>query len=562
MSVEPKQKRWIHGRAVQDGKVRFLSVSSLEKGDSSKPTGCLRRWHYQYIGGIKEAPSDAMERGTRLHGEIAHYLTTGEQVLSSQVLAGMHMIPEPGDDLLVEHDIVPEMPNGKSGIEIAPLRAAGIPLVGAIDLIHQRGTNKGTEAIEEMYDPKGTIEVIDWKTCRTLNNIKKGAELLKSIQMAGYGKYIFETNPESELVRLSHGYFPQQGVPRKTTIRVDRNQIDKSWEHANRVASSIGDAAKEPNPDKVEANTDACNAYGKECPARSVCTAVKSNALSMFVGNELAEQLIPSGNLIKNMTATNTSGSVFAQIRAKASNIPEPRANRSIFGQVEKKEAEETVSPLVVSSSPGEAVTGSDVDRMKAEIARLEAQERLAKGPELLPPDAPQSDPLRASKPKATNIFTQAMSEVVSEMVTDVPAPKKRGRKPKVEPVIVPEPPTPEPAREPSNDDIDPIAIPVSPVNFYIDCAPDSGSESLWPLVDRLVRIMCEEAAVSDIRLSEDKRFAFGRWKGLLADGIHKTVEGGDYTLLHAQGDIALVVVETMRQITRATGGKLVMGAR
>lgn len=88
------KKRWIHGRAVQDGKLRFLSVSSLEKGDSSKPTGCLRRWHYQYIGGIKEPPSDKMEAGERMHAEIAHYLRTGENHLSRQVIAGMHMIPE------------------------------------------------------------------------------------------------------------------------------------------------------------------------------------------------------------------------------------------------------------------------------------------------------------------------------------------------------------------------------------------------------------------------------------------------------------------------------------
>jgi hypothetical protein len=141
------KKKWVHGRAVEKGKVRFLSVSSLEKGDSSKPNGCLRRWHYQYIGGIKEPPSASMQKGTDLHEQIARYLTTGEKVMSSQVLAGLHMIPEPGPDLLVEHDIVPEMPDGKSGIEHAVLRASGIPIVGAIDLIHARGTIKAPKRL-------------------------------------------------------------------------------------------------------------------------------------------------------------------------------------------------------------------------------------------------------------------------------------------------------------------------------------------------------------------------------------------------------------------------------
>jgi hypothetical protein len=502
-----------------------------------------------------------MEKGERIHAEVAHYLTTGEKHLSGQVLAGLHMIPDPGPDLLVEHDIVPELPNGKSGIDIAKLRAAGVPLVGAIDLIHARGINKGTEDIEHIYDPPGTIEVIDWKSCRTMNNAKKGSDLLKTIQMAGYGKYIFETEPDAKFVRLSHGYFPQQGVPRKSTILVDRGQVEKSWEHSNRVASSIVDAAKETNPDLVEANTDACMSYGRECPAFKVCSARSSNVMSKFIA-----QVIPPENLTKM--------SILSSLKSK-SNLPEPRANRSIFGQVEAAKEPEP-GPLAASSSPGEVK--DEVSRLRAEIARLEAQERAAKGPELLPPDAPESNPLLASKPQTDNIFTQSLAlvaetkEVIAEMVEEAPAaPKKRGRKPKVkepEPVAVPDPnpedvePAPAPvAPEPSQEDIDPIAI---PVNFYVDATPDGVEcESFWPLIDHLVEVMCKEAGVPDIRLSTDERFAFGRWKGVLANLIHSApVDGGNYQLLHAQGDIALVVVETMRQIVRKTGGLFVMGAR
>lgn len=555
------KKRWIHGRTVQDGKLRFLSVSSIEKGDSSKPTGCLRKWWYQYLGGLKEEGSDAMAKGERLHAEIAHYLTTGENILSSQVMAGLHMIPEPGDDLLVEHDIVPVMPNGKSGIEIAPLRANGVPIVGAIDLIHKRGTNKGTDNIEEMYDPKGTIEVIDWKSCRTLANAKRGSELLKSIQMAGYGKYIFETNPQAELVRLSHGYFPSQGVPKKTTIRVDRDQIDKAWEHANRVASSIGDAAKETNPDLVEANTEACISYGRECPAISVCEAAKSRNTNKFT-------LIPAESLTKNM-------SVFSQIK-KGTTAPAPVA-KSIFN----KEAANPDELPPFSGSPSTGVTeGSDkVAKLKAEIAKLEAHERAVKGmPELLPPDAPESNPILASLPKVKNEFTEALAaqvETVSKQMVEEapPAPKKRGRKPKAvpeptpepAPEVIPEPPPvvtePEPEPAPAED---PIAIPTpGKINFYVDCTPESGCESLWPVVDEIMRQMCNEAGVQDIRLSVDPRFDFGRWKGVLAKGIYQTDLGeGNWGLLHAQSDVAQVVVEVMRNIARKSGGEVVMGAR
>lgn len=548
------KKRWIHGRAVQDGNVRFLSVSSLEKGDSSKPTGCLRRWHYQYIGGIKEPPSDRMEAGERMHAEIAHYLTTGENILSAQVMAGMHMIPEPGEDLLVEHDIVPQMPDGKSGIAIAPLRASGIPIVGAIDLIHGRGINKGTDDIENIYDPEGTIEVIDWKSCRTLDNIKKGPELLKSIQMAGYGKYVFETEPNANLVRLSHGYFPSRGVPRKTTIRVDRDQIEKSWEHANRVASSISDAAKEPNPDLVEANTDACMSYGRECPAKSVCSAVKNNALSKFVGNVLAEQVIPAGNLIKNMSEVKTGNSILAAIKAKTgSDLPDPRPNRSIFGQIASQQAA-TVG--VVVPAPG-----TEDPKIEAEIAKLEMQERLAKGPDLLPPDVPESNPMLASKPQVQNAFTETMAsvkitseEAIKDIVESVPeAPKKRGRKKKEE-APSSELPSREKLEEPSD----------GAINFYVDASVEGvGVESFWPLVDRLVEIMNEQCGDTDFRRSKHELFDFGKWKGILATMIRQTpIEPGNYQLLHAQGDIALVVVETMRDIVRKSGGMFVTGSR
>ncbi len=513
------KKKWLHGRAVEKGVVRFLSVSALEKADSSKPNGCLRRWHYQYIGGIKEPQSKAMADGERLHNEIAHYLATGEKVLSSKVMAGLHMLPDPGPDLLIEHDIIPAMPDGKSGIHQAVLKADNIPIVGAIDLIHARGINKGTSDITEMRDPEGTIEVIDWKTCRTLNHAKSGPDLLKTIQMVGYGKYIFEAEPDAKLVRLSHGYFPTQGSPRKSSIRVDRDQIEKSWEHSNRVASSIRDAAKETNPDLVEANTQACNAFGKECPAKSVCSAVKNNVMSKFVGEILSSQIIPAGNLSKM-----SNNGILAAIKAKqaASNLPEPRPNRGVFGNIGQPKSEVT----------------DEKARLQAELARLEAQEKealkdelpvtpdISEGPELVPSDVPESDPLLASKPAAQNSFTEAMAAVV-EVEPEMPVAeitvetkKKRGpkgpRKAKLNPERVSEPVdimqvVEEIAKEVEPAPVTPIELTdveiQKPINLYVNCAIEGlETESLWPLIDHLVEMLNEEARklnhdVKDFRL-------------------------------------------------------------
>lgn len=597
------QKKWLHGRAVSNGELRFLSVSAIEKGDSSKPNGCLRRWHYQYIGGIKEPPSEAMTKGVKLHEEIAHYLKTGEKALSSQVLSGLHMIPDPGPDLLIEHDIVPNLPDGKSGLKHAILKAAGIPIVGAIDLIHARGINKGTMEIEATHDPEGTIEVIDWKTCRTLNHAKPGPELMKSVQMVGYGKYIFDAEPDAKLVRLSHGYFPSQGTPRKTTIRADRDQINKSWEHANRVASSIRDAAKEPNPDLVEANTQACNAYGKECPAKSVCSAVKNNVMAKFVGQVLSQQLIPPGNLTKKMD-TPPNNSILAAIKAKqsASNLPEPRPNRGVFGQV----GVSVTLPTQTAPAPVEDTELQDRKaQLQAEIAKLEALEKAAKnqnhdelphdlsqGPELVPPDAPESNPLLAAKPQTTNAFTEAMAAVVTtetDPVEVVVEKKKRGpkgpRKKTVEAASQELPPrleipevltdgllsptvvhmghtevvlgqevTPEPIPE--------ITVENQAINLYVDCTVDGiTTESLWPLIDHLIDMLNEESKSLDFRGT--KELDYGRWKAALAAYIRNTkIPPGNYTLTDAHTEIGMEVVSTMRAIVQRSGGVLVKGVR
>jgi hypothetical protein len=584
------RKKWLHGRAVLKGELRFLSVSSLEKGDSSKSTGCLRRWHYQYIGGLKEEQSDAMAKGEKLHAEIAEYLQTGRKVLSSQVMAGMHMIPDPGDDLLVEHDIVPSMPDGTSGLKHAVLKASGIPIVGAIDLIHARGINKGGSDIEATIDPPGTIEVIDWKTCRTLGNIKQGPELIKSIQMVGYGKYIFDAEPEAKLVRLSHGYFPSQGSPRKTTIRVDRDQIEKSWEHSNRVASSIRDAAKETNPDLIEANTQACRAYGKDCPALKVCTAAKSRANNQFV-------LIPTGNLTKSMS----NNGILAQIKAKQanSNLPEPRESRGVFGNVGVK-----VTPSATKAEATVEITLDDeVEKLKVEMERLKKLEEASKiekdeMPEILPPDAPESDPVLASKPMTDNTFTMAMDAHVeiespalpveaSEPVEVVVEKKKRGRKPKTavmqnmtvegqatittnaETVIVenntiiPQPANEESAAKPYV----PEPGDSGPINLFVNCTVDGmDSESLWPVIEHIHSELNKAANALDSNVRDfraHKDMDYGHWKIVLAAAINATYfAGGNYTLDDAHSDIGQVVVEAMRSIVRKSGGVLVKGIR
>ena len=57
--VEKKDDKPFLGRAVQNGNVRFLSVSAIEKFDPSRYGGCERRWAFQCVFGKKEPQTQA-----------------------------------------------------------------------------------------------------------------------------------------------------------------------------------------------------------------------------------------------------------------------------------------------------------------------------------------------------------------------------------------------------------------------------------------------------------------------------------------------------------------------
>lgn len=291
--------KWLYGRAIVNGVPQFHSVSRLTGADDTHG-GCLRQWFYEMKMGKKAPGTTASKRGDGLHEEIEKFLKTGDRSLSSLALSGMHMVPEPGPDLLVEHDLVlrPDDLHPKNEAEAAallaraPLTADGVPVLGRMDLIHGRGTNKGGANVEDTLDPPNTVEVCDWKSTGSPKWIKKKEELPKLIQMAGYAEWVYRVEPRTDQVRLSHGYFVVAGgASRKVSLRVHREDIEKTWQHAEGVARRIRHAAAEIDPDLVDANTGACENYGG-CTHREYCKARMHVALTSFVGQTAAAKLL------------------------------------------------------------------------------------------------------------------------------------------------------------------------------------------------------------------------------------------------------------------------------
>ncbi len=577
---------WLHGATIdkKTKKVRFLSVSQIETADS-----CLRKWWYEKVDGRKPPEQEWQTAGTNLHAEIEKYLRTGEKHLSSLAMSGFFAIPEPGPDLLIERDLlvplktpdlIPTRENSQALLDGAHLRANDIPVLGQLDLAHDRGVNKGGSDIEATIDPPGTVEVIDWKSTSDFKWAKTGPELLRSAQMSGYGVWIANQIPEVQRIRLSHIYFRTKGTPaaRKSTILTTPEQVRESWEHSEGVAALVANAAKATKADDVQFNLDACDKY-RGCPHRGYCTAGMDVGVSVILGLTQSDALKPSSQGLVPMA------SLLSRVNQKASPVPPSAPDpAAIAAERNRLEMEEKTAKLKALIPPGFEKACADIRALgvgfptllgKAAVANAavggqaiaeegaklsgfgeygyveiddptlmgellsQLVEATAKNSPMmevspLPPDAPESDPALAYKDISSQNATPAPQEqlplpAVSGVVEAVKEKTektgaKRGPKPKEKTVEKPE----EPASFPIHgvDARTSLALPGA-ITLFIDCRPSVPHTDLYAWVNEIAdRISAQYQGVDkdgkivktlDLRSAPANSGAgFDNWKGIL----------------------------------------------
>ena len=603
--------------AVVGGVPQFLSVSALERFDP-RSGGCPRKWWYRYVAGLKEPDSASKSSGTALHAEIAAYLRTGVPALSSLAMSGLHLIPEPGPDLLVEQSI--------GGVAAPILTANRIPLVGFIDCAHDRGTNKGGEDVADTRDAPGTVEVIDWKWKRDGSRAEyyiHPLELVKSIQMSGYGEFVRRAFPHVTHVRLSHCYFPAtRGRPRKVTRLHVVDDCARSWEYVEGLARSLRHVAAETSADRVDANTNACGAYGG-CPYRgNPCTAGQQHTMAGLFGETAAKDL--QVGLLQNLPPVLQQPAQLPQVtvdvraqlaaeeaaqRAQQAAIQAPaglsfadawraieaagRGTPALAGAAAVQRA--ALSGVALQSGAALAGTGELGALMIQDPAHViqlgqELQVRVAPAPvgvitpsqvqsvappatvpaqpafSILAPDAPASNPAMAAKPLEAPAPVAAVASATMGPLLAMPGvppaaePAKRRRKSSKVVGASAAAPSPTPATSqgaPAAEDLE----------VFIDCIPNGEFESLHPYVDALLDVLSDRynpGGLRDVRCApKDSPLGFGGWRGAVrAIVIEKPPVPGSYYLDTHGNEVTAEVADALRVVCERTGGLYVRGIR
>ena len=68
-------------KSVENGTIRILSPSMINKFDASAPFGCERRWWYRYVKGLDEPQIGNQQLGERVHALIESFLAKRELVM-------------------------------------------------------------------------------------------------------------------------------------------------------------------------------------------------------------------------------------------------------------------------------------------------------------------------------------------------------------------------------------------------------------------------------------------------------------------------------------------------
>jgi CRISPR/Cas system-associated exonuclease Cas4 (RecB family) len=232
-------------KTVENGVLKQLSPSSINKFDSTQAFGCERRWWFRYVKGLDEPQTGNQELGETLHALIEERLKTGKTPAVEHEAAGLYLAGQAMIESVAQRKIIGiEMP-------VAGFALDGVRVQGFVDLVTEDG-------------------IIDWKTSSDINRYgKTEMDLAKDTQMIIYA---LAMHSDLESVKLAHGQFQTRG--RKATNFVEVKVTQKHLaEHRDKViiplVQKMKSAAAETDVTKLPRNEKSCFncAFNTHCPS-------------------------------------------------------------------------------------------------------------------------------------------------------------------------------------------------------------------------------------------------------------------------------------------------------
>ncbi len=521
----------IRQKAVSEGRVNYLSATSICKFSPEEAGGCPRKWWFRYVKGIPEVEQNFHEDGQEIHRQIEHYLKTGEDHLSREVRAAKPFFPAPGT---VEVEI------GLEGFNINET-----PFIGRIDALNKSGTYIDSLGVQQ-NDPPGTVEVIDWKSSSNFSWAKGAEDLINTVQMAAYAVYSVEKF-DAKQVRLSHVYINKKRPQAiKVTALHTLDEIVKRAQDLAQVVGLIKDVLTLETPEEVPPNFAACTAY-RGCSYSSICPKTPDEILKARFG----KGALTMGTLLDRVTALKAAQNQAQEPQPKPQPKPqEPVKAKEIEAEIAKLEAQE----LGVCAPCGETITSANGSRLLNGSVRHIGCEALG----VNPPDAAPIPPSKSAQPisqedaKAHPAIAVAAAGMglVAEAAPASEEKPKRGRKPKAEG-------TPEGASESPKKA---LWRPLLLVGCLPYPSPDFTPVDLSPVVAKLAGNLAKMADCDDIRASDNPALTFGKWRGALASTVadwFAGLESGGVYVIGSRGDFDSVAVEALKPFCNVILGNL-----
>lgn len=478
-------------KSVHNGKLRQVSASQIQKFDPSQQGGCNRRWYFDKVLGLSEPTTKSQATGTSIHGEIEHYLKTGENVLGKVALAGLQFIPESTEFsrqcLEVE-------------IDLTNKEICEVPLTGRIDLL-----STGSVWIDEdglvQEQANDECEIIDWKTTSNLTYAKSGQELFDTVQMPLYAACIAQDQPGLQAIRLSHVYFQTRGAAKakKATALFSIDKIRERYNAIGQVVESMKEAARLTDVRELPANLDACMSFGRRCTYWDNCPRAQQDVFDLYFG------------------ATTTTGD-----------------NMGLFDKPLAKKTEQQHKNGAATMPLQELALMPDA---KAQLIAEERRALESFGVSIVPPDAKPSEGPGTYEPEPVKGNANQGVLALPQGFTKPTKPAQPKEAVFIAPDITKAEQAQVEAATPSPSTLELF------VNVYVRGAE---VQDLQVIINKCVSDIETQYGVLDIRLGKEL-LAYGGWKGVLAAALRDYNLSGRW-VVNGTGDFIAVAVEALER--------------